>query len=144
MPEATATIEWTVPKLCDALGLHHHEGALKSMSFAELQALPAAEVKKLLPVGPAVKVLRKLRDISRSQRDSLDFREAGVHLGRPQSQTDDGGPVYVPQVELIRRAAKKPDPKPDANALLFGGDVDALKFAEQMGGKRRSMITVVP
>ncbi len=143
-----------MPKLLESLHLTHHESALSGLDFAALAALTPAELKQRLPVGPAVKVAHKIKvapvpeggahaaahplaaqEIKRSHRDSRDFREAGLHLGRPDaSRLDlpDGGPVYVPQVALVGRRTKKPE----GTALLLGGDEDAINFQQRIDGGR--------
>lgn len=76
LPSPSVAVEWTVPKLLESLKLQHHEALFEGMSFAELKK---KDIKTIpgLPMGPAIKIIRKLADIREATQDVQMFRLAG-------------------------------------------------------------------
>lgn len=157
LPAPSATVEWTVPKLLESLHLQHHEALFEGMSFAELKK---KDVKSIpgLPLGPAIKISRKLADIKEASQDVQLFRLAGYQLGKtsaPEAEVSGAAVArtaeeasFKPGVALTlrRRPKAAPEPPVAVDESMIYADGDMRKMQEQLGGRRqrRPTITLAP
>ena len=96
-----------------------------------------------LPVGPAIKIIRKLADIRGAMKDCESFRQSGLQLGKPipSAAVNESGPVFKPNVALTMRQKPRPA-EVDSSKLLFAGNEATERVREQLGGGRKRTPTI--
>jgi hypothetical protein len=161
LPAPSATVEWTVPKLLESLKLQHHEALFGTMTFGELKKRDDIKSIPGLPMGPAIKIIRKLADIQKTSQDVQMFRLAGYQLGKAPSLNTSGSGTdlasnnegakseeasFKPGVALTMRRKPKQEPVSVLDTSMLYADGETRKIQEQLDGRRqrRPTITLAP